>query len=170
MKIALPGMMSEFEITVTERERAAGRLEDDRWRQAALLLHTAGCVVLRDLLPLALVENLRNAFAVVYDDCVASKQGDAWYQVANATQAVFWERGARWRIFPKLRSPFDDEVLLANTLVTSLFADLLGHDFFCKYVSSDTCVRGSSLQAPHRESSAGGATGPVSTLSTYRLP
>jgi ectoine hydroxylase-related dioxygenase (phytanoyl-CoA dioxygenase family) len=156
--------MSEFEIAVTERERAAGRLDDDRWHQAALLLHTAGCVVLRDLLPLPLVENLRKAFAVVYDDCVASKQGDAWYQVASATQAVFWERGARWRIFPKLRAPFDDEVLLANTIITSLCADLLGHDFICKFIASDTCVRGSRLQAPHRELGAGGVSRPCAYI------
>ncbi len=157
-------MMSEFEITVTEQERAAGRLEEARFRHAALLLHTAGCVVLRDLIPPPLVEDLRKAFAVVYDDCVASKQGDAWYQVADATQAVFWERAARWRVFPKLRSPFDSEALLANPLVTSLCADLLGHDFICKFISSDTCVRGSRLQAPHRELSAGGAGRPCAYI------
>jgi ectoine hydroxylase-related dioxygenase (phytanoyl-CoA dioxygenase family) len=157
-------MMSDFELTVTEQERTAGRLELDRRRHAALLLHTAGFVVLRDLLPLQLVDNLRKAFAVVLDDCVASRQGDAWYQVSNVTQAVFWERAARWRIFPKLRSPFNDTVLLANTLVTSLCAELLGHDFICKFVSSDTCVRGSRLQAPHRELSAGGAGRPCAYL------
>jgi len=160
----MDGLMSDFELTVTEQERASGQLEADRLHQTALLLHAAGYVVLRDLLPLQLVDNLRKAFAVVFDDCVASKQEDVWYQVSRVTRAVFWERAARWRIFPKLRPPFDDAALLANTLVTSLVAELLGHDFICKFVSSDTCVRGSRLQAPHRELSAGGAGRPCAYI------
>ena len=77
---------------------------------------------------------------------------------------MFWERAARWRIFPKLRPPFDDETLLANPLIMRLLEDLLGSDLYCKFVSSDTCVRGSMLQAPHRELSAGGAGSPCAYI------
>jgi ectoine hydroxylase-related dioxygenase (phytanoyl-CoA dioxygenase family) len=152
--------MTDVTLTVSSEECAAGRLRPEQHRRAALLLHTAGCVVLRDLLPLDLVERLRAAFNAVLEDCVASKRGDGWYQVSAREQAVFWERAYRWRIFPKLRPPFDDEALLANPLMTALLEEMLGRDFFCKFVSSDTCVRGSVEQAPHREFSTGGATMP----------
>jgi ectoine hydroxylase-related dioxygenase (phytanoyl-CoA dioxygenase family) len=156
--------MTELTLTVSPEERAAGRLHPEHHRTAALLLHTAGCVVLRNLLPPELVERVNAAFNRVFEDCVESKRGESWYQVSARNQAVFWERAARWRVFPKLRSPFDDVSLLANPLIVPLFEELLGDDFFCKFVSSDTCLRGSLTQAPHRELSAGGATTPCAYI------
>jgi ectoine hydroxylase-related dioxygenase (phytanoyl-CoA dioxygenase family) len=156
--------MTELALTVSDGERAAGCLRPEQHRWAALLLHTAGCVVLRDLLPLPLVDEVNAAFVRIFADCAESKQGDAWYQISRREQAVFWERAARWRIFPKLRPPFNDEALLANPLIMNILRELLGDDLKCKYVSSDTCLRGSSLQAPHREMSAGGATTPCAYI------
>lgn len=156
--------MTGLTLTVSDEERAAGRLRPEQHRQAALLLHTAGCVVLRDLLPLDFVERLNAAFLRIFADCMRSRQGDSWYQVSAQERAVFWERAARWRIFPKLRPPFDSEALLANPLVTPLLEALIGGDFFCKFVSSDTCVRGSMRQAPHRELSAAGAVEPCAYI------
>ena len=156
--------MTELALTVSDDERAAGRLRPEQHRRAALLLHTAGCVVLRDLLPLAQVGKINAAFGRIFEDCVNSKRGDAWYQVSEREQAVFWERAARWRIFPKLRPPFDDQALLANPLIMSLLEELLGNDLYYKFVSSDTCLQGSILQAPHRELSAGGATTPCAYI------
>jgi hypothetical protein len=141
-----------------------GRLRPDRFRLAALLLHTAGCVVLREALPVTLVAQASAAHARILRDCLDSRQGDGWYQVSRREQAVFWERGSRWRIFPKLRPPLDDPDLLVNPLVMELLGERLGPGCFCKYVSSDTCVRGSSLQAPHREMNAGGRSQPVACL------
>ena len=152
--------MTELELDVGEDERAAGRLRPVRRRQAGLLLQTAGCLVLRDALPSALIEALREGFARIFQDCLDSKEGDGWYQVSRREQAVFWERGARWRIFPKLRPPFDAPDLLANPLIVEILEELLGAGFFCKFVSSDTCLRGSTVQAPRRELAAGGAPAP----------
>jgi ectoine hydroxylase-related dioxygenase (phytanoyl-CoA dioxygenase family) len=156
----LDDAMTDVALIVGQDERAAGRLRPEQHRKAALLLHTAGCVVLRDLLPAQLIDRLRAAFNGVLQDCIASKQGDGWYQVSAREQAVFWERAARWRIFPKLRPPFDDQALLANPVISSLLEEILGQEFFCKFVSSDTCARGSVTQPPHREFSAGGAIAP----------
>ncbi|HSD24726.1 MAG TPA: phytanoyl-CoA dioxygenase family protein [Solirubrobacterales bacterium] len=147
-------------IEVTGEERAAGRLGPESFRAASLLLHTAGYVVLRDALPRDLVADVRDAFDEILRDCMASRQGEGWYQVSERRQAVFWERGARWRIFPKLSPPLSDPRLLANPLVISLLEESLGPGFRCKFVSSDTCLRGSATQAPHRELGAGGAREP----------
>jgi ectoine hydroxylase-related dioxygenase (phytanoyl-CoA dioxygenase family) len=153
-----------LEVRVNDEERAAGRLHPDTRRTAVLLLHTAGYVVLRDALPRDFVGELAATFEDILRDCTASRDGEAWYQVSNRHQAVFWERGARWRIFPKLRPPLSDVRLLANPLVLPLLEDLLGRGFRCKFVSSDTCVRGSAEQAPHRELGAGGAREPLAYI------
>jgi ectoine hydroxylase-related dioxygenase (phytanoyl-CoA dioxygenase family) len=153
-----------FEIGVSEEERAAGRLSPESFDTAALLLHSVGYVVLRDALPRELVGEAREDFGDILRDCIESREGEGWYQVSRRRQAVFWERGERWRIFPKLRPPLGDPLLFANPLVTSLLGELLGSDLRCKFVSSDTCIRGSTLQAPHRELGAGGAREPVAYI------
>jgi ectoine hydroxylase-related dioxygenase (phytanoyl-CoA dioxygenase family) len=153
-----------LELSVTEEELAAGRLSPERLRTSALLLRTAGYVVLRNALPRELVAQVRATFDDVLLDCTESREGDAWYQVSERHQAVFWERGARWRVFPKLRPPLSDVRLLANPLVVPVLEKLLGAGFGCKFVSSDTCVRGSRIQAPHRELGAGGAREPVAYI------
>jgi ectoine hydroxylase-related dioxygenase (phytanoyl-CoA dioxygenase family) len=153
-----------LEVRVTDGEREAGRLDPDSARSAALLLHTAGYVVLRDALPQELVREARETFDDLLRDCEESREGDGWYQVSKRQQAVFWERGARWRIFPKLRPPLSDPRLLANPLVMPVLEQLLGPDFRCKFISSDTCLRGSEMQAPHRELGAGGARTPVAYM------
>ncbi len=149
-----------LEVRVSNEERASGRLSEEGFRTAALLLRTGGYVVLGDALPRELVGSAREAFDDLLRDCVESREGDGWYQVSHRHQAVFWERGARWRIFPKLRPPLSDPALIANPLVTSLLSQLLGEDFRCKFVSSDTCLRGSELQAPHRELGTAGEREP----------
>lgn len=146
-----------LEVRVSDEERAGSRLSPAGFSTAALLLHTAGYVVLRDALPAELVAAIRDEFDDIFRDCVVSREGDGWYQVSGRHRAVFWERGARWRVFPKLRPPLSDARLLANPLVMPLLEDLLGEGLRCKWVSSDTCVRGSTMQAPHRELGTGGA-------------
>ena len=153
-----------LEVRVTLGEREAGRLDAESFRTAALLLHAAGYVVLRDALQRDLVAQAREAFDEILRDCEESREGDAWYQVSERHRAVFWERRARWRIFPKLRPPLSDPRLLANPLVVPVLAELLGSDFRCKFVSSDTCLKGSAMQAPHREFGAGGASESVAYM------
>jgi ectoine hydroxylase-related dioxygenase (phytanoyl-CoA dioxygenase family) len=153
-----------LEVRISEEERAAGRLDHDHFRTAALLLHTAGYVVLRDALPRAFLTEVRAAFEDILRDCERSRDGDGWYQVSERHRAVFWERGSRWRVFPKLRPPLSDLRLLANPLVVPLLGELLGEGFRCKFVSSDTCLRGSTAQAPHRELGAGGEREPVAYI------
>lgn len=154
----------EIELSVTAEERAAGRLRPERHALAALLLHTAGCVVLRDVLRRDLVATAGAAHARILRDCIESGRGDGWYQVSRHEAAVFWERGSRWRIFPKLRPPLGDPDLLANPIVMALLTERLGEDCYCKFVSSDTCLRGSGLQAPHREMNAGGQPQPAACV------
>jgi ectoine hydroxylase-related dioxygenase (phytanoyl-CoA dioxygenase family) len=152
------------DIAVAAAELEQERLSEAQFRQALLLLHTRGFVILRGAIPRPIIDVARAAFDSVFQDCLASREGDAWYQVSREHQAVFWQRGARWRIFPKLRAPLDSPWIVANPLAMSLVTRLLGDDCFCKFVSSDSCVRGSELQSPHRELGCGGQSQPLAYI------
>ncbi|MDX6699499.1 MAG: hypothetical protein QOE65_2896 [Solirubrobacteraceae bacterium] len=145
----------ERPVAISAAERAARTLEEETFREALLLLHTRGWVVLRGAIPEARATALQADFERIRDDCFASRDGDGWYQVARETQAVFWERNHRWRIFPKLRDSLSDPWIVANPFAMALLRFSLGEDLYCKFVSSDTCLRGALTQAPHRELGAG---------------
>lgn len=153
MQVDVPGQDQAIHVSPLEIHQE--RLSAEQERLAGLLLHTTGYVVLKGAIPSVVLDPVREAFERIYQDCRASKEGEGWYQVARQTQAVFWERNQRWRIFPKLVAPLDSPWLLANPLVTPLLGLLLGEGYFCKFVSSDTCTRGALLQSPHRELGAG---------------
>jgi hypothetical protein len=145
----------ERPIVISGAEREARTLSDENFRLAVLLLHTRGWVLLRHAIPIDVAAAAEKAFDHIRRDCFASKDGDGWYQVARETQAVFWERNHRWRIFPKLRPPLSDTWIVANPFALALLRFSLGEDLYCKFVSSDTCLRGAEIQAPHRELGAG---------------
>jgi len=144
---------SECPLIVSAAERASGQLSQENVRVASLLLHTRGYVILRGAVPLDLAHESARTFRRIFEDCVASQDGDGWYQEARETKAIFWQRNHRWRIFPKLTPPFNSPWLVANPFVMALIQKAIGaeHGFFCKFVSSDTCLKGAVLQSPHRE-------------------
>ncbi|WP_038162602.1 phytanoyl-CoA dioxygenase family protein [Verrucomicrobium sp. BvORR106] len=145
----------EGSLVITPAELDAKALSAEHLRQAALLLHTRGYVILKGAMPLLIAHAARDEFSRIFQDCVASKEGDGWYQVARETQAVFWERNFRWRIFPKLRGTFSDAWIVANPLAMQVVNHLLGSELYCKFVSSDTCLKGAVIQSPHRELGSG---------------
>jgi Phytanoyl-CoA dioxygenase (PhyH) len=147
----------EQPILVSENERERRCLSEENFRQAALLLHTRGYVIFKGAIPMEVANEASGRFETIFRDCVASKSGDGWYQVAGETQAVFWERNCRWRIFPKLRYPFGSSWISANPFARQLLQFFLGAGFYCKFVSSDTCLKGALIQSPHRELGAGDA-------------
>ncbi len=162
MQAETPG--KDLEIIISESEIQEGRLLTEHFRLAGLLLHTRGYVTLKRAIPAEIAQAAAAEFRRVYQDCLASRQGDGWYQIARETEAVFWERNCRWRIFPKLRPPFDSPWLLANPFAVELLGFLLGDDFFCKFVSSDTCTKGALMQSPHRELGIGKSWDPQSYI------
>lgn len=145
----------EGPLLISEEERQNRALSEENLRQAALLLHTRGYVILRGAVPAGLATEVRDRFADILTDCVASREGEGWYQVARQTQAVFWERNFRWRIFPKLNPPFSNDWIIANPLALQVVRHHLGADIYCKFVSSDTCLKGAVIQSPHRELGSG---------------
>ena len=159
MDSGTPGQ--DVDIAVSTEELRTGELSNQNFRLAALLLHTRGCVILRGAIPAAVIEAADDAFDDIFDDCVASADGETLHmagitcRIARRTRAVFWERNARWRIFPRLGEPVNSPWVLANPFAVRLLRLALGEDFQCKFVSSDTCLAGAEIQAPHREMDPG---------------
>ncbi|WP_173085982.1 phytanoyl-CoA dioxygenase family protein [Phytohabitans rumicis] len=56
---------------------------------------------------------------------------------------------------PRLRAPFDSPWVLANPFAMQLLRGMLGPNYQCKFVSSDTCLNGAEIQSPHREMDPG---------------
>jgi ectoine hydroxylase-related dioxygenase (phytanoyl-CoA dioxygenase family) len=138
-------------LVLSPQEQSGLSLTPQHRDLAAQLLHAQGYVILHGALNVPLVNELREAFARLLRDCQTSPQSAAWLQSSRQEGAVFWERNSRWRVFPKLRPPFGHPLVVANAFALEILEPLLGVDLYCKFVSSDTCVRGAMLQSPHRD-------------------
>ena len=140
------------DIVLSEPERDARALSPENRKLAGLLLNCRGFVILRHALPVALIDRVRLAFADLFEDCQTSPNDRTRkIRTSQRTATVFWERASRFRIFPRLTPPFGEPELSANPFAMPLLEDVLGEGFYCKFLSSDTCVKGAILQSPHRD-------------------
>ncbi len=155
-----PDILPQQSLQLSARERTERRISDENRRLAKLLLACRGYVILKDAVPDHYVEALRAEFDEIFADCQATADldetaadADALHQVRVSARkgASFWFRKSRWRIFPRLAGPIADPYLLANPFAVPILEDLLGDDFYCKYLTSDTCVNGAILQSPHSD-------------------
>lgn len=155
-----PDVLPPQSITLDDEEQRAGQLSTEHRELAALILSCRGYVVLKNALPLSYVDSLRADMEDIYADCTTTLGAEETGTSPEAIQkvrysarrgAAFWYRKARWRIFPRLTGPMADPKLVANPFAMPVLESLLGKGFFCKYVSSDTCVKGSILQSPHSD-------------------
>lgn len=145
----------DMNVDVSQDEFQHGRLSAANTQLATLLMHTRGYVILRNAIPESLVAELSSRYQTMYERSVAEHEAMTEASSSDHTggggSSVFWERGGRFRIFPRLHGPFADRYVLRNPFVDPLLAAMLGDDYYCKFLSSDTCVKGSTLQAPHRD-------------------
>ena len=146
-------------LIVSDEERRTGQLSPEHLRLGLMLLLCRGYVVLKRALPLELVEAVRSRFTVILDDCQRSAAaqsllpakdtlGEPWTS-KDGTRYLVVE--SRFRIFPRLEGLMADPMLIANPFATAILEQTLGADFYCKSVGSDTCLKGSILQSPHRD-------------------
>jgi Phytanoyl-CoA dioxygenase (PhyH) len=118
--------------------------------------------MLKGAIPESLVADLRSSFKPIFDENVrrlrerghasaAATGGWRMGQHMEGEDSVFYEINSRFRIFPRLRGAFSNPYVLSNPFAKSIIAETLGPDYYCKYLSSDTCVLGAIKQAPHRD-------------------
>jgi ectoine hydroxylase-related dioxygenase (phytanoyl-CoA dioxygenase family) len=152
--MSAPANPLDANIVISEPERRSGRLSFGNIRLGALLLHARGYVILTGAMPDPLLAQLRSSFEKLFEQSLhyvraGLRQTPPADQEGN--DCVFWERGARFRIFPKLTGPFADPYVLRNPFAHAIVAETLGADYYCKSLSSDTSVKGSIRQGPHRD-------------------
>lgn len=145
----------ELNVIVSEQEHRDGRLSSENTRLGTLLLHTRGYVILKGALAESLVVDLRASFGKLFAESLRNyRTGQRDISATDlqvGANSVSWERRSRFRIFPKLTGPFASKYVLRNPFAHGIIAETLGADYYCKSVSSDTCVNGSTTQAPHRD-------------------
>jgi ectoine hydroxylase-related dioxygenase (phytanoyl-CoA dioxygenase family) len=142
-------------VVVSEQEHRDGRLLTENTRLGTLLLHTRGYVILEGALPESLVAQLASSFRELYAESLRhyrnAQRDTSASDLQVGAKSVSWERSSRFRIFPKLTGPFASRYVLRNPFADAIVAETLGADYYCKSLSSDTCVKGSTAQAPHRD-------------------
>ncbi|MFA9263145.1 MAG: phytanoyl-CoA dioxygenase family protein, partial [Undibacterium sp.] len=142
-------------IVISDRERRNGALSDENIQLGVMLLYARGYVVLRGAVPESLVAELHASFKVLYEESVerlhVETHRTGFIGEGENEHSVFWQKNSRFRIFPKLRGPFASPHVVRNSFAEPILAEALGADYYCKFVSSDTCVKGTIQQAPHRD-------------------
>jgi ectoine hydroxylase-related dioxygenase (phytanoyl-CoA dioxygenase family) len=104
---------------------------------AADQIKVNGYVVLPDLLPLALIENLLNAFDKLLAEHILQEPSN---------------RGAnRYQMYLPFESPFADTRIYANRAVMPIVEQVLGPDPLLCYFASDTPLPGSGYQNVHSD-------------------
>ena len=155
-----PDVLPIQHVQLTKAEQDSGQLSPENRKLAGFILTCRGYVVFKDAFRPDYIERIGREVSEIYEDCRAtmgtvptSTSPIAVHQVheSNVKRASFWYRESRWRIFPKLVAPMSDPEIMANAFTTPIIEDLLGPDFYCKYLSSDTCVKGAILQSPHSD-------------------
>jgi ectoine hydroxylase-related dioxygenase (phytanoyl-CoA dioxygenase family) len=144
----------DLNVVISERERGIGRLCTENIRLGALLLYARGYVILTGAIPDSLLVQLRSSFDQLFQQCLKQVRAERCETPPADQQdadCLFWERASRFRIFPKLTDPFANRNVLRNPFAQSIIAETLGADYYCKSLSSDTCVKGSTTQGPHRD-------------------
>lgn len=145
----------ELNVIVSDQEHRDGRLSAENTRLGTLLLHARGYVILQGALPESLVAELRSNFVELYAESLRHHRLGQRERSASDLQvgakSVSWERGSRFRIFPKLTGPFASKYVLRNPFAHVIISETLGAEYYCKSLSSDTCIKGSTTQAPHRD-------------------
>jgi ectoine hydroxylase-related dioxygenase (phytanoyl-CoA dioxygenase family) len=145
----------DLNIVLSAEERRTGRLSQDHIKLGVLLLHARGYVVLKGAVPDQLVAELQTAFNSIYAENVKRFQEKVHYTEyigdEPGSNSVFWERKCRFRIAPKLKGPFANPYIVRNPFADVIVKETIGEDYYCKFVSSDTCVKGAIKQAPHRD-------------------
>ncbi|SFE12127.1 phytanoyl-CoA dioxygenase family protein [Nitrosomonas sp. Nm166] len=145
-------------LPVTRTEVEQGALSDENIQLGALLLNCRGYVILRQILSPSLNAALHDSMDELVKDCIET-WGDQTPQLGQGQKilkshqfgVLFWERGSRLKMFPRLVGPFADPAILANSLVLPILRAAFGSSFYCKSVASDVCMKGAMLQAPHRD-------------------
>lgn len=124
-------------MKLSAEELKKGQLTLDTLSQALTLIQVNGYVVFDKVLPDDFIEELHANHQQIFD------------RYLQNPDPTFGKN--HYRTYLPFRKPFSDERMIANTFVTPILNSLLGNDFMCHYLASNTCIPESELQPPHSD-------------------
>lgn len=124
-------------MKLSTEELSSGQLHLDTLSQALTLIKVNGYVVFESAVPDDLVKSL-------YDD-----HQRIFEKYLENPDPTFGKN--HYRTYMPFREPFADERIVANSFVIPILNSLIGNDFVCHYLASNTCINGSELQPPHSD-------------------
>ena len=131
-------------MNLTQEERSAGALSQERVAEALLTFRDTGLVVLENLLDAAWVAEVQAAYNRALEARIAAKGG------LGALQQTPTEKN-HLSFYPPLIAPFSDPRIIANPLALQVMEALLGKDLQCNFYHSNTSYPGSEKQNVHRD-------------------
>lgn len=124
-------------MKLSASEIESKQLSLDTIEQALTLIQVNGYVIFESVLPQPLIESLYTEHQIIFEKYLENP--DPTFGVNH------------YRTYMPFRVPFADEQVVANPLVLPILKSLLGDDFVCHYLASNTCITGSNLQPPHSD-------------------
>jgi ectoine hydroxylase-related dioxygenase (phytanoyl-CoA dioxygenase family) len=117
---------------------AAGMgLSDDQLQFMTDQIRVNGYTILENVLPLELIDRLRERFDVLLEE---RRRADPPNRGAN-----------RYQMFLPFELPFADPLVYEHPAVMQILERLMGPDFICTYLASDTPLPGSDYQQVHSD-------------------
>jgi Phytanoyl-CoA dioxygenase (PhyH)/SEC-C motif len=139
----------ELQLTVSADERARGQLLPENLRAAHLALHRHGCLLLRGLFPLTLIDAMYQDFVARYGSLDPHAMNElASRPIPNPIRAV--GRG-RFQISLRMSGAFCVPELLKNLVLYRTLGPLLGADMQLNSSVVVMSYPGASMQQIHRD-------------------
>ena len=124
-------------MKLSPEELEKGQLNLDTLSQALTLIKVNGYVVFEKVLSEAFIKELHADYLEIFNRYIQNP--DPTFSKNH------------YRVYLPFRQPYCDERVIANSMVLPILNDLLGDDFVCHYVATNTCAPGSELQPAHSD-------------------
>jgi hypothetical protein len=149
MTTTLEAPVFDWIITPSAEERARGQLSPESQRDAHAAFHRHGCLLVRDALPVPVIDDMRDEFEARYGKLgLAGMMAQSRRRPPNPVDP----RGeARFEITMRMSGAFARPEGFANPLLRSILSPLLGGDMQLNSFSIVVSYPGSGMQQIHRD-------------------
>lgn len=124
-------------MELSPEERASGHLHPKSLSAAIQQLQLNGYVVIERVLSADFVAQVHKEHEIIFNRYL--KNPDPTFGKNH------------YRTYLPFRAPFCDERIVANAFALPILDALLGMNYLCHYLASNTCTSGSELQPPHSD-------------------
>ncbi len=122
-------------LTLSKKELAEGQIRNDKLQTAIEQINSNGYIIIDEVIPRDLTEQLHLAFESMLNEFNSRKGGKF--------------KNKRVQIPLPFIDPYTDERVINNPIVIPILEQILGEDLRCIYFSSDTPMPGSDSQNVH---------------------